>query len=72
MSTFYGWLGKQTARDDRVGDLARDAMEDTSSPKRAGIAGWRAHLRKVHACPAALETLEIAWREFRRTSAPSE
>jgi len=64
-ATFYQWLRQQDKRDDRVGDLARDAQRDSAWPKGAISAEpIERHLNGVNACAGALRSLEQAWGEF--------
>lgn len=65
--TFRSWLKQQVKRDDRVGDVARDALAD------ARIRCWRGrtprslrrHMQWDHAAiPAAVESLDQAAQEF--------
>lgn len=65
-TTFKQWLSEQQARDDIVGDFARDVQTDKSSPEvRAGFRQWRNYLISHRACRGAREALITSWREFR-------
>ena len=67
--SFKGWLNQQRARNDAVGDLARDAWLDESFPKSAKtIRPYRRHMEHMHASDAAMDTLEEAWEEWARYS----
>lgn len=65
MQSFYEWLMEKTERQDRVGDLARDAQYDDEFPKTSQ--SYREvfdHLRYMTDWSAVFETLQIAWREY--------
>ena len=64
--TFTNWLKQQKHRQDIVGDLARDAVEDETGPKgNAGYHVWERHLESKGAVQGALDALAEAWREFK-------
>ena len=59
--TFWRWLRRQHRRNDRVGDLARDAWVDRDWPRRARrLSTPVAYLRSVNACDGAIESLARA------------
>ena len=63
--SFYAWLMNQTARDDPVGDLARDALRDPTAPTTQTVAVWRRYL--IHcpgACWQARAAMDQAAEEF--------
>jgi hypothetical protein len=72
MLTFWQWLRRQHTRDDRVGDLARDARRDTGGLH--DLDGWPRRARKlrtlddyltsVNACESAHESLRAAHAEW--------
>lgn len=65
--TFLSWLEQQTERDDPTGDLARDAADDSRTPKGdAKFFTWRNHLWATGACDEALIVLGYAYREYRK------
>ena len=68
---FNKWLLTQTLRDDRVGDLARDAEEDTKTTTLPwNIESWREYLETEGACADAMLTLEAAWNEWEAVHGP--
>lgn len=61
---FKTWLYKQKDRDDPVGDLARDAIQDPKCPLR--LEAWKAYLTlDIDACESALNAFERAKTEFK-------
>lgn len=67
---FYGWLSHQVKRDDFVGDLARDAIDDKKFPRNAsdyktlsGYLAWH-----PTACSGARYAMALAFREWQRTT----
>jgi uncharacterized protein YozE (UPF0346 family) len=64
-ANFYQWLVANSERQDPVGDIARDAMEDTDFPREAGMyEEVRIWLEGHGACNAKLDALVDAWREY--------
>jgi hypothetical protein len=69
--SFHNWLLKQNKRNDAIGDLARDALqeidlkESSSFFSPTGIRAWRKHLEQHSACDECVDALEKAWVEFR-------
>jgi uncharacterized protein YozE (UPF0346 family) len=64
---FTKWLYSKILRDDRVGDLARDAYDDPNWPKKANdYQVIYDYLESQNACDNALETLKIAWKRYKR------
>jgi len=62
---FSNWLFKQRERDDRIGDLARDAIADNTWPRQASKKNsFLAYLKKVSACDDAISSFKEAWIEF--------
>lgn len=60
--SFTNWLRDRKQEDTRIGDLARDMLQDTSWPKKATTKNaFRQHMEEMGACDAALETLDKAW-----------
>jgi uncharacterized protein YozE (UPF0346 family) len=60
-ATFFAWLRQQHRRDDRVGDLARDAKADPAFPKSVSRHNdLLAYLHSKSACGDALETTTAA------------
>jgi hypothetical protein len=60
---FTSWLLQQSNRNDPIGDVARDALQDRDKP--TGIRQWRSHLQQLHACDGAKRSLERAYDEYR-------
>jgi hypothetical protein len=46
--SFFKWLRAQVDRDDPIGDLARDYVEDKCSPRRGGYPALASHIRHAH------------------------
>ncbi|SEI14912.1 YozE SAM-like fold [Paraburkholderia hospita] len=68
--SFQTWLGRQTKRDDAIGDLARDVRSSGDAPKgRVSRYGWLGYLRARNACREAIEAFREAWTEFEEESA---
>lgn len=64
---FYRWLKKQKGRQDRVGDLARDALIDKTFPKHTNtLRRLEAYLESKTNYSPVFETLQIAWEEFNK------
>ncbi len=65
-STFDQWLKKQRRRDDPVGDLARDRLQDYAWPRVPGtrLRGYRSYLAECGACNGAERALERAYQEW--------
>ena len=62
--TFWQWLQNQNQRNDSIGDLSRDAIEDPHS-KGNSLEWWIEHLQDHHyACDDAFEALRNAWDEW--------
>jgi hypothetical protein len=62
---FTTWLAAQKSRNNPVGDLARDAADDSRFPRRvASLNRLTAYLASRGACPGALEAARRAWKEF--------
>jgi hypothetical protein len=61
-TTFREWLSQQTGREDRVGDLARDADRDPCFPPALSMV--KRYLMQGNACPGALKALEQAREEY--------
>jgi len=65
--TFYRWLRRQRKRNTTVGDLARGVCHDLAAQAVPNTyPAWKAHLMRCHATDAALLTLALAWRRYRR------
>jgi len=65
--TFWQWLKRQDDRNDFIGDLARDAVQDDTFPRRAkhyDAIKW--YLIGRNACRPAQIALARAFREWRR------
>lgn len=61
---FRSWLRKQARREDRVGDLARDANEDSAFPSRGTKERWELHLFSMGADSNCMDAFDAAWGEF--------
>lgn len=48
MSTFIQWLKTQKKRDDPIGDLARDVVDDSCAPKAGSFYDLKRHLVNKH------------------------
>jgi len=71
MSGFKAWLRTQARREDAVGDLARDAIQDRCWPRgSASLHHLEKHLEKHGAIPEAMEALRLARTEWEND--PSE
>jgi len=67
--TFYRWLNLQIKRKDPVGDLARDAYRSNSWGEESLKnlkSSWFSHLCKHGACEEAIDSLDIAWKEYKK------
>ena len=63
--SFLAWLKRQATRNDPVGDLARDAKDDTSAPRgRATKAIWLQFLKSAGASDGAISAFRKGWDEF--------
>ncbi len=62
---FGDWLPFQVDRDDPVGDIARDLLEDPYAPRDAEtLQEIEDYLRRLHASRQALAALRDAWAEW--------
>ena len=62
---FYEWLKKQTHRNEPIGDLAQDSINDNDAAKvQNTLIAWKNYLKSKNACNAAIESLEEAWKEY--------
>lgn len=63
--TFRRWLKLQRWRDDLVGDLARDLLDDPCSKCLCTVGSIRRHILYAHTpCDGAREALDDAIAEF--------
>lgn len=62
--TFYNWLILQTKRNDPIGDLARDVVQDESSPGNVSISQWRSYMRYATSYAPAMQAFEQAVKEY--------
>jgi len=64
-ATFYQWLLPQIDRPDRVGDIARDAVNDNQFPRESiYYEEIESYLLSVGACTAAIESMKESWLEY--------
>lgn len=62
--TFWQWLKDQNRRQDPVGDLSRDAIDDPHH-KGSTPEWWLEHLMDSHyTCDSAFNALRQAWQEY--------
>jgi hypothetical protein len=61
--TFRQFLYSQRKRDDPIGDLARDAIQDRYAPWRT-VGQFLLYLEEVNACQGAIEAARQATREW--------
>jgi hypothetical protein len=65
VSGFKAWLRTQVRREDKVGDLSRDAIQDRCWPRgRAPLQHLERHLEKHGAIPEAIEALNVVFSEW--------
>ena len=65
--TFLQYLRQQYDRQDPVGDLARDALDepDPDMPRRQTTRErWQRYLSLHQACEGAMDALDEAWDEY--------
>ena len=62
--TFISWLRQQVKRNDRVGDLARDAKLDSKKPHAKTVGAWTRYLEERNAAPGAITAAKQAWQEY--------
>ena len=60
--TFIAWLKKQKDRDDPIGDLAKDFIDDTKRRNRRKFTVE--YLRSVNACSDAIKAFNQATKEY--------
>lgn len=64
-ATFYQWLLPQIDRPDRVGDIARDAVNDNKFPRESiHYEEIKSYLVSAGACAAAIESMKESWLEY--------
>jgi len=64
-ATFYQWLLPQIERPDRVGDIARDAVNDDQFLRESiYYEEIKSYLISVGACTAAIESMKESWLEY--------
>ena len=66
MKPFVRWLWKQKDRDDPVGDLVKDAMQDRAFPVEGSVWVIRRYLARYPQAAIALETARADYRLHRR------
>jgi len=63
--TFRQWLKLQRWRDDLVGDLARDLLDDRCAKGLRTVGSIRRHILYAHTpCAGAVEALDTAIAEY--------
>ena len=70
--TFTQWLRKQQKRKSPLGDLARDAISDSSWPNASDLETYNDHLLSMSACSNALAALKKAWKTYKNFLKRSE
>ncbi len=64
-ATYYQWLLPQIDRPDRVGDIARDAVNDNQFPRESiYYEEIKSYLVSVGACTAVIESMNESWFEY--------
>lgn len=64
--SFYAWLTRQVDRDEPIGDLARDVVDDRDFPRGLHtLPELLDHLRFKRADTCVQEVAEEAWDAFR-------
>jgi HNH endonuclease len=66
---FRSWLADQRARNDGVGDLARDSLADRTRPSFRSLTEWVDYIGGMNGL--AYQSLIQGWREFARVSVDS-
>ena len=61
---FIQWLKKQVDRNDSIGDLARELMDDRRARRFKSYARFRTYLEEKDACDGAIYACEDAYKEF--------
>ena len=76
---FPDWLNEQRQRDNSIGDLARDFVQDaehrnyfTSSASYQNPDLWHSYLFHSGACPEAHVALDKAWRNTSKGIDPND
>jgi uncharacterized protein YozE (UPF0346 family) len=64
--TFKGWLMMQKKRDDPVGNLARDVLQDRTWPITQDMVKLRQYMVKRGAVESALTALDRAYSEYQK------
>lgn len=64
--TFTEWLKRHKNRNSPLGDLASDMLRDESWPERDNVDAYISHLGIRRASWRAIETLQAAWKSYRR------
>lgn len=65
---FKSWLKRQANRNDMVGDLARDARDDSGFLQDGSLEEYRTYLETKDACDGAKEALNEAYKEYQNTN----
>lgn len=63
--SFTDWLKKHVNRNAPLGDLARDASQDSSWPSYDNLNDYRDYLHSQNACSDAVITLDKAWKSYK-------
>jgi len=64
--TFKAWLVVQKSRQDPVGALARDVLQDRAWPPTQDMGKMRQHMVKRGAVKDTLQALESAYAEYQK------
>jgi len=67
MRTFFDWIKTQVLRDDPVGDLAKDIVEDAKSNglEYKTADDWKRHVKFIASNEGALDALKRARKEYK-------
>ena len=64
---FITWLIKQKARNDSIGDLSRDYLNDKNKDLITGYKSFQMYLQYHHACDSTVGALTKAYREYQES-----
>ena len=63
---FTNWLQNQQCREDSIGDLARDAAQDSGWPTEDDLNIYIIYLESQGACDGAMDAIRMAWDEYKK------